>query len=181
MIVRAAALAGGLAGAAGLSQYPEFTQQYTQHLAGQIEALSVVAADFDASAARSDLTRDEALAQMTGTDFLQDRRADMTRAFARLYQLTSHHDALQAAGPLERLTMPHRMGDAATLRGTWAGFKPAVPLTLAGALSALVGFLVGVLALRGVFALVSWPVRRLFAGRAAKPSAARVEPPVALR
>ena len=181
MIVRAAALAGGLAGAAGLSQYPEFTQQYTQHLAGQIEALSVVAADFDASAARSDLTRDEALAQMNSTDFLKDRRVDMTRTFARLDRLTTHYDALQDANPVQRLAMPHRLGDAATLRSTWAGFKPAVPLTLAGALAAMAGFLVGVLALRGVFALVSWPVRRLFTGRAAKPSAARVEPPVALR
>jgi hypothetical protein len=90
MIIRAAALAGGLAGAAGLSQYPAFTQQYTQHLAGRIEALSVVTADFDASAARAGLTRDEALAQMTGTDFLEDRRADMTRAFARLDRLTAH-------------------------------------------------------------------------------------------
>lgn len=181
MIVRAVALMGGLAGAAGLSQYPEFTQQYTQHLAGQIKALSAVAADFDASAARSDLTRDEALAQMTGTAFLEDRRADMTRAFGRLYQLTTHHDALKAAGPVERLAMPHRMGDAATLRGTWSGFKPAMPLTLAGALSALVGFVVGAVALRGVFGLVAWPVRRLFARPSAKPPTARVEPPVALR
>ena len=79
MMIRAAALAGGLAGGSGLSYYPEFTQQYTQHLAGRIEALSTVAADFDASAARAGLTREQALAQIAGTDFLEDRRAEMTR------------------------------------------------------------------------------------------------------
>jgi len=39
-----------------------------------------VAADFDASAARAGLTREQALAQIAGTDFLEDRRAEMTRA-----------------------------------------------------------------------------------------------------
>ena len=51
------AIAGGLAGAAGLSQYPEFSQQYTQRLGGQVDALSEVVADFEASAMRSGLTR----------------------------------------------------------------------------------------------------------------------------
>ena len=46
------AIAGGLAGAAGLSQYPEFSQQYTQRLGGQVDALSEVVADFEASAMR---------------------------------------------------------------------------------------------------------------------------------
>ncbi|WP_412507056.1 DUF2937 family protein [Roseovarius sp. SYSU LYC5161] len=166
MIIRAAALAGGLAGAAGLSQYPAFTQQYTQHLAGRIEALSAVAVDFDASAARSGLTRDQALAQMTGTDFLEDRRADMTRAFARLDRLTAHYDALQGANPVQRLAMPHRLGDAATLRGTWAISEPGLPLTLAGALAAMAGFLAGAALLPAMLSMLSLPFRRLFGSRA---------------
>ncbi|MBU0778826.1 MAG: DUF2937 family protein, partial [Alphaproteobacteria bacterium] len=35
-MIRALALIGGLAGGAALSQYPEFSQQYLQRLAGQV-------------------------------------------------------------------------------------------------------------------------------------------------
>jgi len=160
--LRVLTLAGGLAGAAGLSQYPAFTQQYTQHLAGRIEALSVVTADFDASAALAGLTRDQALTQLAGTDFLADRRADMTRAFARLDRLSAHYDALQGATPVQRLAMPHRLGDAATLRGTWAIFEPGLPLTLAGMLSALAGFLAGAVGLPVILSGLILPLRRLF-------------------
>lgn len=40
MIGRVLALAGGLSGAVGLSQFPEFSQQYLQRLAGQVDALN---------------------------------------------------------------------------------------------------------------------------------------------
>jgi len=35
LLLRAVTFAGGLAGAVGLSQFPEFSQQYTQRLAGR--------------------------------------------------------------------------------------------------------------------------------------------------
>ena len=57
MIGKVLALAGGVAGAAGLSQYPEFSQQYIQRLAGQVDALTVVVADFDRSALANGLSR----------------------------------------------------------------------------------------------------------------------------
>ena len=50
MILRALTLAGGLTGAAVSSQFPEFSQQYTQRLGGAVDALAVVVADFDAMA-----------------------------------------------------------------------------------------------------------------------------------
>ncbi|MEL7345872.1 MAG: DUF2937 family protein, partial [Pseudomonadota bacterium] len=82
-MLRILALAGGLAGAAGMSQFPEYSQQYTQRLAGAVDELSTVVADFDASALASGLTRQEALAQLSGTEFLDRRQADMTRTLTR--------------------------------------------------------------------------------------------------
>ncbi|WP_254684706.1 DUF2937 family protein [Sulfitobacter sp. JL08] len=83
MITRTLVLAGGVASAATLSQFPEYAQQYTQRLGGAVDALGQVVADFDASAAAEGLTREQALAQMTGTAFVERRRDDMQRSFAR--------------------------------------------------------------------------------------------------
>lgn len=142
-MLKIVALAGGLAGAAGLSQYPEFTQQYTQRLAGQVDALTVVVNDFEASAMRSGLTRTQAFEQMTGTQFLADRQADMRRTFARHAVLSDNLAELRAASPVSRLTMPQRLADTETLKNTWIDFKPAVPLTGAGLISTGAGALAG--------------------------------------
>jgi len=159
-MIRILTLAGGLAGAAALSQYPEFSQQYLQRLGGTIEGLGEVVADFDADAARSDLTREEALAQMTGTAFVEDRAASMAATIARFERLTRNHQMLTLATPLERLAMPHRLGDREVLAGTWGDFKPAVPLTVAGAVSAGVGFVGGMGLVGGLLALLALPFRR---------------------
>ncbi|WP_300519133.1 DUF2937 family protein [Aliiroseovarius sp.] len=66
-MIRVLALVGGLGGAVTLSQFPEYSQQYLQRLAGAVDELSAVVAAFDASAAGFDLTRVEALA--TGIGF----------------------------------------------------------------------------------------------------------------
>ena len=160
MILRAIAMAGGLAGAAGLSQYPEFAQQYTQRLAGQVQALDIVVADFDATAARSGLTREQALGQMTGTGFLEDRARDLRRTFARHARLGADYARLSEAAALERILMPHRLADAETFRGTLADFAPGMPLTLAGGVAAGAGFVGGWAAVAGLLALLLWPLRR---------------------
>ncbi|WP_299848506.1 DUF2937 family protein [uncultured Roseovarius sp.] len=64
MLFRAMMLAGGIAGATGFSQFPEYSQQYTQRLAGAVDELSRVVRAFDADAGRLDLTREAALADM---------------------------------------------------------------------------------------------------------------------
>ena len=177
MITRALALAGGVAGAAALSQYPEFSQQYVQRLAGQVEALTLVAADFDASAARSGLTRQAALEQMGGTAFLEDRRADMERSFLRLERLSADQAMLATASPVERIFMPQRLRDTDLLAGTWADFKPAVPLTTAGAVAAGLGFGLGWLGLGFAFGGLGRLARRLFRrNRDRQVAPARIEP-----
>ncbi|MEH7827226.1 DUF2937 family protein [Gemmobacter denitrificans] len=162
-MLRILALAGAIAGGAGLSQFPEFSQQYLQRLAGQVDALQAVVADFDRTASRNQLTRDEALAQMTGTTFLDDRRADMGLTFDRAARLEQNLAALRGASPLQRLTMPQRLGDAETLAATWADFRPAVPVTVDGLLLGGIGFLGGWMATMGLLSLLAWPFRRLFA------------------
>lgn len=156
IVVLAAALAGG----AGLSQFPEFSQQYLQRLAGQVDALSVVVANFDATARRNGLTREAALAQLTGSAFLTDRQADLRNDFARHDRLSGDLALLRAASPLERLAMPHRLGDHATFAATWADYRPAVPVTTDGLVSAGVGAGIGWGAGAGLLALLAWPFRR---------------------
>lgn len=151
---------GGVSGAAGLSQFPEFSQQYLQRLAGKVDALQAVVADFDASAARNDLSREAALAELAGTAFLGDRQADMRRNFADHLRLSADLDRLRGATPLARLAMPQRMGDPETLAAAWADFRPAIPATLDGAVSAGVGYVAGWSLLAGLWALLRWPFRR---------------------
>ena len=157
---RVLATIGGLTGAAGLSQFPEFSQQYLQRLAGKVDALSAVVADFDASAGRNGLTREAALAELTGTDFLADRQVDMRRSFAAHARLSEDLAQLRQATPMARLTMPQRLGDPETLSAAWADFRPAIPATLDGAVSAGVGYVAGWGLLAGLWSLLAWPFHR---------------------
>lgn len=153
-------LAGSLAGGVGLSQFPEFSQQYLQRLAGQVDALGEVVRDFDASAARNGLTREAALAQLTGTPFLEDRQRDLRRSFLRHARLSDNLMALREASPLQRMTMPQRLGDAETLSATWQDYRPAVPATLDGVTAAGVGFVGGGGLLAALWGLLRLPFRR---------------------
>lgn len=155
-LILVGALATGVAG----SQFPEFSQQYLQRLGGQFDALSQVAADFDASATKAGLTRDEALSEIKGGAFQDSHRKDMERVFTRLDRITSDLTLLRAANPLERMALPHRLRDVETLQSTWADFRPAVPVTIDGVLAAGIGFLVGLVALNGLIAALGWPFRR---------------------
>lgn len=154
MILRAITLAGGLAGAAGLSQFPEYSQQYSQRLGGAVDELSRVVGDFDASAQAVGLTRAAALEQMTGTAFLDRRRADMTRTFERHARLTSDLAALRGAGPFMRAYHAARLTDPEIAARAWGDYRPALPMTLAGAVFAGLGFLAGA----GMIRLMLWPV-----------------------
>ncbi|WP_082224012.1 DUF2937 family protein [Pseudorhodobacter wandonensis] len=176
MIGKALTLVGGLAGATALSQYPEFSQQYIQRLGGQVDALSAIVADFDRSATDNGLTRGAALDQLQGTAFLAARKVDMQSAFARFDQLSADLTFLRLATPIERITMPQRLADPATLNATWADFRPAVPLTVAGAVATALGFVAGWGAVRFILSLILWPFRRRAAPR--KASELRKEPVV---
>lgn len=140
---RILAILGGVSGAVTLSQFPEFSQQYLQRLGGKVDALTAVAAQFDATAARNGITREAALAVLTGSPVLEDQQADMRRTLALQAVLAENLRQLRAAGPLERLTMPQRFGDVETLQATYADFRPAIPATTEGAITAGLGYFGG--------------------------------------
>lgn len=142
-MIRVICLIGGLMGAMGLSQYPEFSQQYIQRLAGQVDALTIEAKRFDDSALAEGMGREEALQALTGSDFLDRRQADMRAMFARHARLSDNLLALRAATPLERLILPHRMADGTTMQEVWGDFTPAMPVSGAGVAAAGTGFVGG--------------------------------------
>lgn len=160
MILRAITLAGGLAGAAGLSQFPEYSQQYSQRLGGAVDELSRVVGDFDASARAVGLTRAAALEQMAGTAFLDRRRADMTRTFERHARLTSDLAALRGTGPFMRAYHAARLTDPEIAARAWGDYRPALPLTFAGAVFAGLGFLLGSGVGAAVARVLRWPFLR---------------------
>ena len=142
MILRTTVLVVGLAGALSAAQFPAYSQQYVQRLGGAVQALDEVVSDFDASAAELGLTRQEALLQMHGTAFVEARRADMQIAFARHAALSADLASLKEMGPLMRAYRVQHMMDRDLARGAWQSFEPALPLSLASALFAAIGFVV---------------------------------------
>ncbi|MDU8928969.1 DUF2937 family protein [Alisedimentitalea sp. MJ-SS2] len=162
MLLRTITLAGGLAGAAGMSQFPEFSQQYVQRLGGAVDELSRFVEEFDADAARLNLSREAALQDLAAGGAMGAERAGTVGAtLARHARLSADLQALQAAGPFTRAYRATRLTDTEIATNAWTAFKPAMPLTFEGASFAGIGFLGGILALGGVFALL----RRLFGRR----------------
>ncbi|MDQ1900056.1 DUF2937 family protein [Paracoccus sp. WLY502] len=129
--------------AVALSQFPAFSDQYVQRLGGRVDALSRVAADFDASADGAGLTREQALADLSGSAFRDAHGANMRDVFARLDRARADLQLLRLAGPLERMLLPHWMRDGETLAATWGDFRPAVPVTVAGFWAAGIGLVLG--------------------------------------
>lgn len=164
MMLRILTLAGGLSGAAGLSQFPEFSQQYAQRLGGAVDALEQVVADFDASAAAEGLSRDAALKQMVGSAFVERRRADMQRTITRYDVLQGQAIAFEKAGPFMRAYHTPGM-DREIVRATWTAFQPAVPLTFAGGVFAAFGFVLGGAFMGGVMGAVRAVSRRALTRR----------------
>lgn len=159
-MLRLVALVGGLVGAAGMSQFPEYSQQYTQRLAGAVDELRVVVEDFDASATASGLTRAEALVELSGTEFLDRRQQDMVRVIRRYERLDANLSAYVEAGPFARLGLTPQVADREIAAKAWEDFKPAVPLTVEGVGFAGVGYSAGWLMLAGLWAVIRMPFRR---------------------
>lgn len=159
-MLRALTLAAGLSGAATLSQFPEFSQQYTQRLGGAVDALAQVVADFDTSAQAVGLSRDAALTQMQGSPFLERRRADMTATIMRFEHLSADLRALEGQGPFTRAYNLRHFTDPQIAQAAWCAYQPALPLNFAGLSFAFVGFVLGAALLAGLRALLRWPFGR---------------------
>ena len=143
-IVRVAAFALGLMGAVTASQGPEFAQQYRQRIGGAIDELRRVVERFDADAQANGETRERAITRLrTNPDDLASRQgAAMQGHVERLGRLEAQRQAMLDAGPFSRLGLMLRDGDVDVARATFQDFKPAVPVTEEGFLSAAAGFVV---------------------------------------
>lgn len=172
-LAKATCLAGALTGAAALSQYPAFADQYVQRLGGTVDALSQVVQDFDTSALASGLTRSEALDQMTGTPFLEARQADMRRTVTRHVILTDQLARLRSATALDRIWLAPQLRDAETLRATWGDYTPALPVSTAGAVTTAIGFVTGWASIAALLSLLSRITRRK-----PRPVRQRIDPPL---
>ncbi|MEM1302716.1 MAG: DUF2937 family protein, partial [Pseudomonadota bacterium] len=158
--MRILAMVSGLLGAAGLSQFPEFSQQYLQRLAGMVDQLSAQVSDVDASAQALNMTRDEYLA-----DLAQSRAgaqaSDKAEGEIVLFdRLSPALDRLRESNAFERL-----LGAPAAMNLDLAGrtlqdYKPALPLTTEGAVFSVVGFFAGWGLWSMIWGVVTWPVRR---------------------
>lgn len=157
---RILAILGGVSGAVALSQFPEFSQQYLQRLGGKVDALTAVAAQFDATATANGMNREAALAALTGSPVLEDQQADMRATLDLQARLADNLERLRAAGPLERLTMPQRLADRDTLTATWDDFKPALPATTEGAITAGIGYVAGWTLIAALVRLLMLPFGR---------------------
>lgn len=140
MIIRMVVLIAGLLGGFGAAQFPAYSQQYMQRLGGAVDALGEVVADFDASAAALGLTRKDALGQMQGSVFVERRRLDMERTFARFETLGADLALLREHGPFMRAYHIRHLADRQIALGAWKDFLPALPLDMASLLFGLVGF-----------------------------------------
>lgn len=140
MFIRMTVLAGALTGALVAAQFPAYSQQYMQRLGGAVDALERVVADFDTSAASLGLSREQALKEMQGSDFVEKRREDLQRVFDRHAQLSADLAALKGHGPFMRAYLSTHLNDRVVARGAWADFEPALPLSLTSLLFALFGF-----------------------------------------
>ncbi|MCW2306038.1 DUF2937 family protein [Rhodobium gokarnense] len=135
-------LALGLILGGVFSQAPEFAQQYRQRLGGAIDELKQVVADFNADAEREGLKTDDALKRLSDNpDTLASRRGErMTQIIARYHRLERQQDAMQSAGPVNRIVALARDFDGEVAEGAYEDYEPAVPVTIEGLLAALVGF-----------------------------------------
>ena len=160
MIVRVLALVGGLTGAAGLSQFPEYSQQYMQRLGGAVDELHRSVDRLESDAARVGLTPEGYLAALGAEgDLAATQAGNLRRDLARYRQLSADLRALEGAGPFMRAKLATHLGDRQIAARAFEAYKPAMPITFEGAVFAGTGFLAGWLVLALVVSLLRGGLR----------------------
>ncbi len=144
MLTRALALTAGLTGAVGVAQFPEYSQQYVQRLGGAVDELSRFMDEFDADAARLDMSRSAALVDLAQGNQMGAARADtIVRTIERHERFSRDLEQMQGLGPFSRARYATRFNDGELAGRVWENYKPAMPVTFEGAMFAELGFLSG--------------------------------------
>ena len=136
-------------GVVALGQFPEFAQQYRQHLEGGLGELQSVVSRLDEDAAQVQLNREQALRALEQSleELPQKRGKSMRIAVSRYENLTEQRQAIDEASPLLRPIHVLQYPDPKILTGTWRIFEPALPLTTAGLVwSGIGGFIAWMIA-----------------------------------
>ena len=163
MLSKVITLAGGVAGAASFSQFPEFSQQYIQRMGGAVDELTRFVAEFDADAAELGLSREAALVDLAaGGDMGRARAETVVGTITRHARLEADLRALEGAGPFTRAYEMRRFSDSEIAARAWEAYKPAVPLTFEGGVFAGAGFLAGFGLIGGLMGLLRGIFRRRF-------------------
>ncbi len=169
MIMRALTLASGLAGAAGLSQFPEFSQQYMQRLGGAVDELNRQVTRYENDAARLDMPLQTYLAALVQEgEMARTQAANMAEDIARHDRLAATLAAMENAGPFMRARLAiDYLPDGEVAARALETFRPAVPATFEGAVFGGLGFVtgwaslaLGVALLGGAWRITKAPFRR---------------------
>jgi hypothetical protein len=157
MLIRTISLATALLAAIAGAQLPEIMQQYQQRIGGAADEVAAIVDRFDRDAAANNMNREDALArlQVNRDDLVRRRGIDMELNIQRLSLLRQQREAM-SGDYLSRAVYFLGHADRALLNETIKVYRPAVPATVEGVFSALVGFVAGWWILR----LIAWPVRR---------------------
>lgn len=156
MVLRILALTGGLAGAVGLSQFPEFSQQYMQRLGGAADEMAAIVAQYEADAQATGLSLTDYIQALSEEGPLSQTQAGNMQAHVVRHQsLAEALEALRGAGPFMRAKLASHLGDREVAKQAFDAFQPAIPATFEGAVFAGSGFLAGWLGLSLVFGFVA--------------------------
>lgn len=143
-MIRVLALAAGLCGGVGLSQFPEYSQQYTQRLSGAVDELDRIVVMFDADASRLGMTRQQALADLAQGGRMGVARAQsMGQVLERHARLSADLASLKTSSSSVKFIKINSFTDSEIARKTLADFKPAIPVSPEGLGLGGVGFGLG--------------------------------------
>lgn len=164
--MRILALAGGLAGALSFSQFPEFSQQYVQRLSGAVDELRAVTFMFDAAASAAGRTREEALAELQSgrSELISGLGEGLAEKIHRYERLSADYQALAPATPVARLAHFWRLRDSELVQRTYEHYQPAVPVTVDGAITSGVGFVLGWGIIAALIGAITRPFRKRVRG-----------------
>lgn len=146
------------AGAILLSQFPEFFQQYLQRLGGRLDEINLQVAQLDERAAAAGLDRYDYIRKFIGNGDPVIRREGrhLVDLVGRQVVLSQAYDALENAPPPMWAVRFAQHYDQNTAAAAMRIYRPAVSLSVEGAVYAAVGLLLGAL----VFVVLSTLVPR---------------------
>jgi len=141
-----------IAGAAGLSQFPEFFRQYVQRLGGRFDQAAVQEERIVAAAREHGLaTQDYVQRLLTNTDAVaRSEGHNVLAALGDAERLRGAYQALVGANPLERPVVWLRHFDDSVARATLDQFVPALPLSVEAIMYAGIGMVIGLIILSGL-------------------------------